>query len=165
MAYLYFCCSALKKQLKFDDIFETIPVSVKNPHLVTALLYDLDTTESTANVPPLIAAFMRRFSRVAQEFDRLDLSTNPFLEKHLEFLSESIDDLMVEQGKMLNYHRMVQRQLQQQQLLTQKKVCAREAFVCVKLILLNRSPEQRRKICRSTRHSSPFRSRAVSTLC
>jgi hypothetical protein len=65
-----------------------------------------------------------------QEFDRLDLSTNPFLEKHLEFLIESIDDLMAEQArilslsiahlswltseqaKMLHYHRVLQRNAQ-----------------------------------------------------
>jgi len=108
---LLFCAvlvaySQLKRQLKFDDIFESLPVSVRNPHLITGLLYELDSRDQTSN-----------------ESDRLDLSTNPFLEKHLEFLIESVDDFMVEQAKMQTYHRQVQRQSQAQQQYLAKKVC------------------------------------------
>eukprot|EP00958_Prasinococcus_capsulatus_P002683 scaffold232_cov374-Prasinococcus_capsulatus_cf.AAC.3 len=35
------------------------------------------------------------------DFDRLGLSTNPFLEKNLEFLNECLDDLQVEQQKQV----------------------------------------------------------------
>jgi translation initiation factor 3 subunit H len=37
--------------------------------------------------------------------DRLDLSTNPYLEKHLEFLCSWVDDLAVEQHKFQYYTR------------------------------------------------------------
>lgn len=46
------------------------------------------------------------------DFDRLDLSTNPYLEKNLEFLCNWIDDLSNEQIKFNQYTRNVQRQKQ-----------------------------------------------------
>lgn len=46
------------------------------------------------------------------DFDRLDLSTNPYLEKNLEFLCNWIDDLSNEQIKFNQYTRSVQRQKQ-----------------------------------------------------
>lgn len=50
--------------------------------------------------------------RVDCDFDRLDLSTNPYLEKNLEFLCNWIDDLSNEQIKFNQYTRNVQRQKQ-----------------------------------------------------
>lgn len=41
--------------------------------------------------------------------DRLDLSTNPYLEKHLEFLCHWVDDLAAEQQKFQSYTRTIQR--------------------------------------------------------
>lgn len=46
------------------------------------------------------------------DFDRLDLSTNPYLEKNLEFLCNWIDDLSNEQQKFNQYTRALQRQKQ-----------------------------------------------------
>lgn len=46
------------------------------------------------------------------DFDRLDLSTNPYLEKNLEFLCNWIDDLSNEQQKFNQYTRNVARQKQ-----------------------------------------------------
>lgn len=46
------------------------------------------------------------------DFDRLDLSTNPYLEKNLEFLCNWIDDLSNEQIKFNQYTRNLQRQKQ-----------------------------------------------------
>lgn len=46
------------------------------------------------------------------DFDRLDLSTNPYLEKNLEFLCNWIDDLSNEQLKFNQYTRNAQRQKQ-----------------------------------------------------
>jgi len=42
-------------------------------------------------------------------FDQLDLSTNPYLEKHLEFLSTWVDDLALEQNKFQMYARSLAR--------------------------------------------------------
>ena len=82
-------------------IFEEVPVSLSNPGLVRALLADVsDARHGDADG-----------STYGQDtaFDRLDLSTNPYLEKHLEFLSTWVDDLAAEQMKFQNYTRSLTR--------------------------------------------------------
>ena len=74
------------------DIWEVLPVRVRNSGLVQAYLASLDRGAADC------------------AFDRLDLSTQPFLEKHLEELSTWIDDLC-EQQKV--FHRYVHRGTQQ----------------------------------------------------
>jgi len=44
------------------------------------------------------------------DFERLDLTTNPFLERNFDNLLEYIDDLLAEQGKYQYWQRSVQRQ-------------------------------------------------------
>lgn len=74
-------------------IFEEIPVVLTNPGLVRALLSDMDDGRRAAAGEGDTA------------FDRLDLSTNPYLEKHLSFLSSWVDDLSAEQYKFQSYTR------------------------------------------------------------
>jgi len=93
-----------KLGLSFDDIFEEIPIKIHNSLLTKALLWELD---EIAELDP--------------DFERLDLSTNPFLEKNLEFLIECLDDLSQEQNKFTYYQRTVQRQQQQQAQWLQKR--------------------------------------------
>lgn len=76
-------------------IFETVPIKLVNPGLVRAYL---------AQSAPLYE------SQAPMALDRLDLSTNPYLEKHLEFLCSWVDDLAVEQQKFQYYARQVARQ-------------------------------------------------------
>jgi translation initiation factor 3 subunit H len=91
-----------KKKNAFLDpskIFEEIPITFTNPGLVRCLLHDLkasDTAKATV-------------SATDTTFDRLDLSTNPYLEKHLEFLSKWVDDLAAEQYKFQSYTRTLAR--------------------------------------------------------
>lgn len=85
-----------------QDIFEEIPVVFSQPGLVKALLHDLrdgrhgayDGTDGGG---------------LDCTFDRLDLSTNPYLEKHLEFLCTWVDDLASEQLKFQFYQRNLSR--------------------------------------------------------
>jgi len=84
--------SLTKSGLSFNDIFEKLPIKIHNSHLVNGLLMELEEN----NVAPC-------------DFDRLDLSTNPFLEKNLEFLIECIDDLSAEQNKYQYYQKNLQR--------------------------------------------------------
>jgi translation initiation factor 3 subunit H len=79
-----------------SNIFEPVPVKLCNPGLARALLADLPA--DSAVVP-------------AQDttLDRLDLSTNPYLEKHLEFMSGWVDDLASEQHKFQYYSRQLAR--------------------------------------------------------
>jgi len=89
-------------------IFEELPVKVRNSHLSSALLLELqDECGINAN---------------AADFDRLELHTNPFLEKQMQLLIESIDDLQMESHKLQHYDRNQQRQkAAQQQYLAKKK--------------------------------------------
>ncbi|OEL38090.1 Eukaryotic translation initiation factor 3 subunit H, partial [Dichanthelium oligosanthes] len=73
----------------------------------------------------LVSAFMKELepeSPVTQcDFDRLKLSTAPFMERNLEFLIGCMDDLSSEQNKFQYYYRNVSRQQSQQQAWLQKR--------------------------------------------
>lgn len=100
--------------LKSEDIFEEVPITLQNPSLVNALLHNVKTGQYYAanasgakgdheeeDVAPAYG--------VDTTLDRLDLSTNPYLEKHLEFLSTWVDDLSAEQSKYQYYMRNLAR--------------------------------------------------------
>lgn len=92
-------CVALRTKesnafLEPSRIFEEVPVKMVNPGLVRAYL---------AQSAPL-------YDQQAVALDRLDLSTNPYLEKHLEFLCTWVDDLAAEQQKFQYYARQLARQ-------------------------------------------------------
>ncbi|CAK9170623.1 unnamed protein product [Ilex paraguariensis] len=94
-----------EKNLSWVDIFEEIPIKVSNSALISAFM-----TELEADTP------------VTQcDYDRLQLSTNPFLEKNVEFLIECMDDLSMEQQKFQYYYRNLSRQQAQQQAWLQKR--------------------------------------------
>lgn len=61
-----------KSGISWDDIFLEIPVTIANSVLTRALVGELTTTAAASQ----------------GDYDRLGLSTNPFLEKNLEFLVE-----------------------------------------------------------------------------
>ena len=61
-----------------SEIFSEIPIVVTNSGMIQSFLLDLQ-----ADMP----------DQIDTDFDRFDLSTNPFLEKNLEFLIESVDKL------------------------------------------------------------------------
>jgi len=90
------------------DIFEEVPVQLTNPGLVQALLADI-----ADGVHPSQEADGDNYglydTKVDTTFDRLDLSTNPYLEKHLEFLCGWVDDLAAEQHKFQYYTRQLAR--------------------------------------------------------
>jgi len=63
-------------------ILEELPLKIKNPGVINALLFDL-----------------KGHKKLNCDFERLDLSTNPYLEKNLEYLCAWVDDLANEQYK------------------------------------------------------------------
>ncbi|GJN37123.1 hypothetical protein PR202_gb26048 [Eleusine coracana subsp. coracana] len=73
----------------------------------------------------LVSTFMKELepeSPVSQcDFDRLKLSTAPFMERNLEFLIGCMDDLSSEQNKFQYYYRNLSRQQSQQQAWLQKR--------------------------------------------
>lgn len=120
--------------IKTDDIFEKVPVILSNPGLVQALLLDVQVGASKKIVndgrialPPshhhYFASQQQPSTNDGGElslynnnplslstimdtnFDRLDLSTNPYLKKHLKFLCSWVDDLSQEQQKFQYYTR------------------------------------------------------------
>jgi translation initiation factor 3 subunit H len=78
-------------------IFEEVPIILSNPGLVRSLFRDMgDGLHGTCGSD---------LSGANTTFDRLDLSINPYLEKHLEFLCSWVDDLAAEQYKFQHYTR------------------------------------------------------------
>jgi translation initiation factor 3 subunit H len=93
------------KALPWSEIFQEIPVTFTSSALVSAVL------GLCASGAPAGQA----------DFDLLDLSTNPFLEKNLEFLNECMDDLASESQKVAYHSRAVARQQAQQAAWVQKR--------------------------------------------
>eukprot|EP01134_Creolimax_fragrantissima_P005160 CFRG5160T1 len=80
-----FTPASIKKMgLKYDQIFEEIPIKVHNSALSQAMLYELDDPQYLPDM-----------------HDRLDLTIDPYLEKELEFMLECADELSTEQGKYM----------------------------------------------------------------
>lgn len=78
------------------NIFQEVPVTLNNPGLVRALLRDMGDG---------LHGPYGQEDGPDTTFDRLDLSTNPYLEKHLEFLCTWVDDLASEQYKFQHFTR------------------------------------------------------------
>jgi len=93
-----------KANVSYNNIFEEIPIRIHNSELIKAFLTDLEESSTTDS-----------------DLDRLDLSTNPFLEKNLEVLGECLDELAQEQNKFQYYQRNLQRQMAQRQAWLQKR--------------------------------------------
>ncbi|CAM8914899.1 hypothetical protein QQ045_032983 [Rhodiola kirilowii] len=94
-----------EKNLTWVDIFEEIPIKVSNSALISAFMTELEADSPVTQC----------------DYDRLRLSTNPFMERNLEFLTECMDDLAVEQQKFQYHYRNVSRQQAQQQAWLQKR--------------------------------------------
>mmetsp|Transcript_35667 Transcript_35667/g.59129 ORF Transcript_35667/g.59129 Transcript_35667/m.59129 type:complete len:338 (+) Transcript_35667:101-1114(+) len=100
--------SLASANLSTSDVFQELPIRVRNSHLNSALLLELQD-ECGANPNH-------------SDFQRLELHTNPFLEKQMQLLIECIDDLQQESNKLQHHERNVQRQkIAQQQYLLKKK--------------------------------------------
>lgn len=95
-----------RHKLTHRDILEELPVEIKNSYLATALLAELAPVPSAEQ--PLS---LDQHSLGVPNFDALDLSIDPYLEKNLDFLLEGVDDWSYEQNT-LSYHA---RQLQREQ--------------------------------------------------
>jgi len=107
MMFLCDLSSLKKSNVSFQDIFEEVPIQLRNSNLANAALYELEGKQNNKwcckgtihLVRSRTVADSPLWDPKANIFDSLDLSTNPFLEKNLEFLIEYIDDLSVEQNR------------------------------------------------------------------
>jgi len=91
--------------LTSQNILEEVPIKLANCGLIRAFLF-----EQT-----------RKGITMECDFSRLDLSTNPFLCKNLEFLIAYVDDLCMEHQKYQTFERQSQRQKQEQQRVIMKR--------------------------------------------
>lgn len=105
-------CVEMKKKdsnafINPKNIFEEIPVVLTNPGLARALLTDIASSSATSGAVASKNALVDMGTDTT--FDRLDMSTNPYLEKHLEFLCGWVDELASEQHKFQYYTRQLSR--------------------------------------------------------
>ncbi|KAK7101227.1 eukaryotic translation initiation factor 3 subunit H-B-like [Littorina saxatilis] len=93
-----------KHSISFENMFEEIPVVLKNSHLCNALLCEL--------APP---------TKRDEKYNFLDLGTSAVLEKNLRQLMECVDDVAMDTNKYLNFMRQNFRQQQAKQQYLQKR--------------------------------------------
>ena len=74
------------------DILEELPLEIHNSHLVTSLLHTIESPVLSPN------------------YDTLDLSVDPYLEKNLEYLIEGMDEWTYEQGNLQYFQRQLARE-------------------------------------------------------
>ncbi|XP_076463227.1 eukaryotic translation initiation factor 3 subunit H-B-like [Babylonia areolata] len=91
-------------RISFENMFEEIPVVLKNSHLVNVLLCELAET-----------------TKRDHKFNFLDLGTSAVLEKNLRQLMECVDDVAMDTNKYLNFQRQNFRQTQAKQQHLQKR--------------------------------------------
>jgi translation initiation factor 3 subunit H len=84
--------SLSRHNLTHRDILEELPLEVHNSHFVTSLVQSVKSPTLFPN------------------FDTLDLSVDPYLEKNLEYLLEGIEDWNYEQSNLHYYQRQLARE-------------------------------------------------------
>jgi translation initiation factor 3 subunit H len=109
--------SIQKSGLRYQDILVELPLTIHNSHLLTSLLHQLPAQPPVEDLePPATLASMKTdplltTSSLYPNFDSLDLSIDPFLEKTCDLLLESIETHHTE----LNNHQYYQRSLAREQ--------------------------------------------------
>ena len=116
-------CSLQKSGLRYQDILVELPLQIHNSHILTSFLHQLPVKPASSTIPlPIsladIEARINPNSSTANigsslypNFDSLDLSIDPFLEKTCDLLLDSIESHHTE----LNNYQYYQRQLAREQ--------------------------------------------------
>lgn len=111
-------CSLQKSGLRYQDILSELPVTVHNSHLLTSFLHQIPSPPSSTTLafPPSLAALTTSPSsttpRLPMEsnFDTLDLSLDPFLEKNCDLLLDSLESHHIETNNASYYQRSLARE-------------------------------------------------------
>jgi translation initiation factor 3 subunit H len=98
--------SLQKHNLTYRDILTEFPLTIHNSHLLTNLLHQLDNPAPA----PLSALSLSAPMPLAPNFDALDLSIDPFLEKNCDLLLESIESHYSEVNNQQYYNRQLARE-------------------------------------------------------
>ncbi|MCJ1357207.1 MAG: hypothetical protein MMC33_007203 [Icmadophila ericetorum] len=110
--------SLQKSNLRYQDILVELPLTIHNSHLLTSFLHQLPSKPPSSELPfpiDLAAISDKSPNNVSvplyPNFDSLDLSIDPFLEKTCDLLLDSIETHHTE----LNNYQYYQRQLGREQ--------------------------------------------------
>lgn len=101
--------------LSSERVLEEVPIEITNPEIVSVFLNDMVYDQQPSTVATTSTTRNGSgYDNVAVDFDRLDLSTNVYLEKNLEFLVEEVDNLGQENQKMSHHMHQLHKQKQNQ---------------------------------------------------
>jgi translation initiation factor 3 subunit H len=109
-------CSLQKSGLRYQEILVELPVTVKNSHLLTSLLHQLpsEAPKEELTFPPNLSALQQDpntpLPPLFPNYDALDLSIDPFLEKTCDLLLESIENHHTELNNYQYYQRSLARE-------------------------------------------------------
>ena len=97
-------------------VFEELPVKIRNPALIQALLVDIAEGVKPSGVRGVGASAAPALPVDADvDISRLDLSSGPYLEKHLEFLTDVTDALLKASYDSAGYQRRLDVQKRQRE--------------------------------------------------
>ncbi|OGM44065.1 eukaryotic translation initiation factor 3 subunit H [Aspergillus bombycis] len=105
-----------KSTLRHQDIFVELPVEIRNSHLITSFIHQLQCPiQSTpTDLPPSLASLEKgpfvKDSVLAPNYDNLSLSIDPFLEKNCDLLLDSIETHHTETNNFQYYQRSLARE-------------------------------------------------------
>jgi translation initiation factor 3 subunit H len=97
--------------LSASQIFEELPLRIRNSALVSAALFDLTSRRALGAAAAPAAGAVGASAALAPapsadvDFARLDLNSGPFLEKHLELLKDVTEQLLRAQQESSYYQR------------------------------------------------------------
>lgn len=111
-------CSLQKSNLRYQDILIELPISIHNSHLLTSFLHQLPIPPPSKPQPkdfPASLAELRHdphtaSNPLAPNYDTLDLSIDPFLEKTSDLMLDAIEAHNQEQNNASYYQRSLGRE-------------------------------------------------------
>lgn len=109
--------SLQKSNLRYQDIFDELPVEIHNSHLITSFIHQLQTPSvGPTDLPPSLAALeaspYSKSSILTPNFDNLSLNIDPYLEKNCDLLLDSIEAHNTETNNYQYYQRVLGREQQ-----------------------------------------------------
>lgn len=103
-----------KTKLTYNDILVELPIIVRNSHLLTSFLHQMpnEIAKSELEIPASLAELNAKPRDIPlyPNFDALDLSIDPYLEKTCDQLLESIETHYTELNNYQYYQRQVTRE-------------------------------------------------------
>lgn len=107
--------SLTKNNLSYQNIFEKLPLEIRNSHLVTLFLQSVEARNlktTSLDYKSLTTSPASASASFDNNFDNLDISIDSYLEKNIESIFDSIDQFHTDQGSYNYYQRQVARETQ-----------------------------------------------------